>query len=158
MDTRQRRFVDGGRGVSPSCIVSGLRFIAPHTSTTRARLTTRCVGSSRLARTPQEAWSSLANTSYGDKINPTHPLVPTQLFDAGHFSTLLREPILLAAMIATAARYLDLGLSFDAKEPSRSRVIQGRVVAWVLQRIGFLTMGEYVKRLRPIKMPQHMKS
>jgi len=80
--------------------------------------------------------------SYGEKINPTHPLVPPQLFLPAYFGTLLREPILLAAMIATAARYLDLGLSFDATEPRRSRVIQGKIIQWVLQRIGYLTMGE----------------
>lgn len=80
--------------------------------------------------------------SYGEKINPTHPLVPTQLFQPANFAILLREPILLAAIIVTAARYLDMGVSFDMSEPLRSRIIQGKIVSWLLQRIGFITMGE----------------
>jgi len=87
-----------------------------------------------------------ADISYGDKINPTLPLVPAQMFQPAYFGALLREPILLAAMIATAARFLDLGLSFDMNEPSRSRIIQGKIVAWLLQRIGFITMGETSSR------------
>ena len=83
-----------------------------------------------------------AKNSYGEKINPIHPIVPVQLFQKPYFGNLLREPILLAAMIVTAARYCDLGLSFDMAEPSRSKVIQGKVVSWLLQRIGFITMGE----------------
>ena len=103
-----------------------------------------------VSRVTHQRSDALTNNSYRDKINPTHPIVPVELFEAGYFGHLLREPVLLAAMIVTAARYLDLGLSYDPAEPLRSRVVQSKIVAWLLQRIGYITMGEYVPVLPPL--------
>ncbi|ODO05134.1 hypothetical protein L198_01822 [Cryptococcus wingfieldii CBS 7118] len=79
---------------------------------------------------------------YKDHLNPCHPVVPNELFHSQNFSSLLSEPILLAALVSTAARYLDLGHSFDEKEPQRSNVIQGKLMNWVSSKIGLLSMGE----------------
>ncbi|KLT42269.1 hypothetical protein CC85DRAFT_328331 [Cutaneotrichosporon oleaginosum] len=76
---------------------------------------------------------------YARNINPCHPVVSVELFDDP--SLLLQEPLLVGAITCTAARYADLGPSFDAREPSRARVVQARIVEWLLGRIARLVMG-----------------
>lgn len=78
---------------------------------------------------------------YGRNINPNHPIVPSQLFEPSNISLLLREPVLVGAITCVAARYADLGQSFDPREPSRSRIVQARLVEWLLLRIAYITMG-----------------
>ncbi|WVQ73281.1 hypothetical protein IAR50_002849 [Cryptococcus sp. DSM 104548] len=90
--------------------------------------------------TAEEARLLLA--CYKDHLNPCHPIVPPELFRPQHFSSLLSEPVLLAALVSTAARYLDLGHSFDEQEPQRSIVIQGKLMSWVSSKVGLLSMGD----------------
>lgn len=80
--------------------------------------------------------------SYHAHLAPVYPVVPLRLFEPEHFPLLLQEPILLAAICLVASRFHDLGPSFDVSEPARSRVVQGKLVAWVIARLGYLTMGE----------------
>lgn len=68
--------------------------------------------------------------------------MPASLFKTEQFTELLDEPILLTAVCLSASRFCDLGPSYVATEPQRSRVIQGRLVDWLLARLGYLTMGE----------------
>ncbi|KAL1412226.1 hypothetical protein Q8F55_003237 [Vanrija albida] len=79
---------------------------------------------------------------YNDHLAPVYPVVPLRLFEPEHFPLLLQEPILLAAICLVASRFHDLGPSFDVSEPSRARVVHGKLVAWVITRLGYLTMGD----------------
>lgn len=80
--------------------------------------------------------------SFAHHVSPLHPVVPSELFLQEHFPVLLDEPLLLAAVCLAAARFYDLGASFNAAEPSRSKVVQGKLVTWILARLGYLAMGE----------------
>lgn len=82
-----------------------------------------------------------ADDSYARHINPCHPIVTVELFAPDNLSMLLQEASLVGAMACVAARYADLGQSFDPREPSRSKVVQVRLVDWLLKRIAFWTMG-----------------
>lgn len=64
-----------------------------------------------------------------------------ELFERDNISLLLQEPLLVGAMACVASRYADLGQSFDPREPSRSRVVQSRIVEWLLKRIAYLVLG-----------------
>jgi hypothetical protein len=81
---------------------------------------------------------------YARAINPCHPLVPIQLFEAENISLLLQEPLLVSALTCVAARYADLGQSFDPREPSRARIVEKRLTEWILKRISYVAMGSYV--------------
>lgn len=82
------------------------------------------------------------SSSYATHLGPLHPVVPTSMFQTKQFTELLDEPILLATICLAASRFCDLGPSYVSTEPLRSRVIQGRLVDWLLCRLGYLTMGE----------------
>ncbi|CAK9787158.1 unnamed protein product [Cutaneotrichosporon oleaginosum] len=79
---------------------------------------------------------------YAAHLGPLHPVVPSSLFLTKQFTDLLDEPILLATICLAASRFCDLGPSYVSTEPLRSRVIQGRLVDWLLTRLGYLTMGD----------------
>ncbi|BEI80306.1 hypothetical protein CcaverHIS002_0108350 [Cutaneotrichosporon cavernicola] len=83
---------------------------------------------------------------YARNINPCHPVVSAELFDRDNASLLLQEPLLVGAITCVAARYADLGPSFDAREPSRARLVQARIVEWLLGRIARLVMGSSAMR------------
>nr|XP_019008159.1 uncharacterized protein I206_06714 [Kwoniella pini CBS 10737]OCF46940.1 hypothetical protein I206_06714 [Kwoniella pini CBS 10737] len=83
---------------------------------------------------------------FGTHLNILLPIVPTQLFQPENFPILLREPLLLAAMICTASRYMDLGQSFNPSEPRRARIVQNKITHWLRERIGFIAMGETSSR------------
>lgn len=85
--------------------------------------------------------SCLLTDSYARHINPCHPVVAVELFERENMSLLLQESFLVGAITCVAARYADLGQSFDPREPSRSRVVESRIVGWLLKRIAYLTMG-----------------
>lgn len=85
-----------------------------------------------------------SDARYARAINPCHPLVPIQLFEAENLSLLLQEPLLVSAITCVAARYADLGQSFDAREPSRARIVEARLTEWILKRMGFVAMGSCV--------------
>ncbi|BEI83827.1 hypothetical protein CcaverHIS002_0404310 [Cutaneotrichosporon cavernicola] len=90
--------------------------------------------------TTEEARTLLA--FYAVHLGPLHPVVPTVLLQTKQFTELLDEPILLAAICLAASRFCDLGPSYVSTEPLRSRVIQGRLVEWLMSRLGYLTMGD----------------
>ncbi|GMK58645.1 hypothetical protein CspeluHIS016_0600870 [Cutaneotrichosporon spelunceum] len=90
--------------------------------------------------TTEEARTLLA--FYATHLGPLHPVVPTSLFQTNQFAELLDEPILLTSICLAASRFCDLGPSYVSTEPLRSRVIQGRLVDWLLSRLGYLTMGD----------------
>ncbi len=83
---------------------------------------------------------------YARNINPCHPVVSVELLDRDNASLLLQEPLLVGAITCVAARYADLGQSYDAREPSRARVVQARIVEWLLGRIARLVMGSSAMR------------
>jgi len=64
-----------------------------------------------------------------------------QLFEPANLHLLLQEQLLAATVACVAARYADLGQSFDPREPSRARVVQARLTEWILKRISYITMG-----------------
>nr|XP_018265113.1 uncharacterized protein I303_01473 [Kwoniella dejecticola CBS 10117]OBR87271.1 hypothetical protein I303_01473 [Kwoniella dejecticola CBS 10117] len=94
--------------------------------------------------TAEEATALLSY--FGTHFNIMLPIVPIQLFQPENFPLLLREPILLAAMICTAARYMDMGDSFNPVEPRRARIVQSKITGWLRERIGFIAMGETSSR------------
>nr|XP_019046802.1 hypothetical protein I302_03405 [Kwoniella bestiolae CBS 10118]OCF25732.1 hypothetical protein I302_03405 [Kwoniella bestiolae CBS 10118] len=94
--------------------------------------------------TADEATTLLAY--FGTYINKMLPIVPLQLFQPEHFPILLQESLLLAAMVCTAARYMDMGDSYDPFEPRRSRIVQNKVTSWIRERIGYIAMGETSSR------------
>ncbi|WWC86561.1 uncharacterized protein L201_001438 [Kwoniella dendrophila CBS 6074] len=94
--------------------------------------------------TADEATALLAY--FGTHINIMLPLVPIQLFQPENFSFLLQEPLLLAAMICTASRYMDMGDSFNPVEPRRSKIVQNKITSWLRERIGYIAMGETSSR------------
>ncbi|GMK54780.1 hypothetical protein CspeluHIS016_0113660 [Cutaneotrichosporon spelunceum] len=81
---------------------------------------------------------------YARHINPCHPVVSAELFDDA--AALLQEPILVGAIVCVAARYADLGPSFEVREQSRAHVVQARIVEWLLGRIARLVMGSSAMR------------
>jgi hypothetical protein len=78
---------------------------------------------------------------YARTVNPCYPLVPVQLLEPTNLPLLLQEPLLVSAITCVAARYADLGQSFDPREPSRARVVQARLTDWILRRISHVAMG-----------------
>lgn len=64
-----------------------------------------------------------------------------ELFERDSISLLLQEPMLVGAIACVASRYADLGESFDPREPRRARVVQTRIVEWLLKRVAYLVMG-----------------
>ncbi|KAK6903377.1 hypothetical protein I203_106880 [Kwoniella mangroviensis CBS 8507] len=94
--------------------------------------------------TADEATALLAH--FGTYINKMLPLIPLQLFQPENFPILLQESLLLAAMVCTASRYMDMGESYDPLEPRRSRIVQNKISGWIRERIGYIAMGETTSR------------
>ncbi|WWC60242.1 uncharacterized protein I303_102808 [Kwoniella dejecticola CBS 10117] len=82
---------------------------------------------------------------YEDHMNPCHPIITPELFYPANLGVLLKEPILVAVMIAIAARYH----TFSTPPPfggiytdSRCKEIRGDLMRWILHRVSFIAMGQ----------------
>ncbi|WWC92459.1 uncharacterized protein L201_007417 [Kwoniella dendrophila CBS 6074] len=78
---------------------------------------------------------------YESNLNPCHPLICSELFNSCNFGILLKEPILLAVMIAIAARFYTLEAEHIMLGGDRLRSIQSGLLKWLLNRIIFVAIG-----------------
>ncbi|WWC95609.1 hypothetical protein V866_002474 [Kwoniella sp. B9012] len=81
---------------------------------------------------------------YQDRLNPCHPLVPPELFKPDNLGILLGEPLLLAVMIVTAARYFTSEDTHTCNTPQNYRLkdLRSRLMNWILHRMIFIAMGQ----------------
>ncbi|WVW87145.1 hypothetical protein I302_109202 [Kwoniella bestiolae CBS 10118] len=81
---------------------------------------------------------------YRDHLNPCHPLISPEVFHTSNLGQLLKESILLAVLIATAARYYNpVDLHEDGRlSETGSRTIRAHLMDWILRRLSFVAMGQ----------------